>query len=872
GPDLAVGLYAIVQAGGAYVPIDPGLPADRVADLMATADPVCVVTDELVNSDDLQAFSSEPVEDADRLRPLRDQDLAYVIFTSGSTGRPKGVGIPHAAIANHIAFLTAEYELTERDTYLQLVPTSFDASLIGYTIPLAVGGHLVIPTAAGRTDPEYLADAIARHRVTCFLAVPSLLRALLEHAPDQALSALRVVWVGGEALPAELIARFTAASPARLHNLYGPTEATISVTGTEVTDLGDNPVSIGAPHGNSRAYILDARLHPVPPGTPGELYVAGAQLARGYLGQPARTADRFLADPFGPAGARMYRTGDLVRRLRDGGVEYLGRTDFQLKLRGQRIEPGEVEAALRAHPAVAEAVVEIRRQRLVGYLRATAGTTPDLTEVLDTARKRLPSYMIPAHLTLLDSFPLGSTGKLDRAALPDPELPVREYHAPATPDEQIVADVFGSELGIDRIGREDDFFALGGNSLSAIRVRAALAERLAIPVPLRHLFDHSRVADLAAALRSEVTASTGPDPLADAVLEPEITAAGRERRKGPAAAVLLTGATGFLGIFLLRELLEGTAATVHCLTRAADESTARQRILDTATRYRLDLSEYGDRIVPVPGDLASPDLGLTPERFTELAHRVDAIYHNGAQVNHLEPYARMRAANVTGTREVLRMATTGPLTPIHYISTASVPDGPPPDHLPGYVLTKWVAEQLVRTAADRGLPVRIHRPGLITGDSVTGAAGTDDAWWTMLRAMLVLGLAPDLPDGEVAMLPVDQVAAAVVRGVGHSGSHALLPRRTVSLKSIRDEILRRRYRLDLADPQDFAATLLRAAERPGADELLIRAAALSINYSAEVTGVTPGDPESACPGVDCAILARYVDYYIETGFLPAPVT
>ncbi|MEC3956839.1 amino acid adenylation domain-containing protein [Nocardia sp. CDC153] len=869
GADLVVALYAIVQAGGAYVPIDPSQPAERVADLVATVAPVCVIGADMLNSEDLSSFSPLPVTDADRLRPLREQDLAYVIFTSGSTGRPKGVGVSHAAMANHIAFLSTEYQLTAADTYLQLVPTTFDASLIGYTAPLAVGAHLAIPTATGRTDPEYLADLIDRQRVTCFLTVPSLLRALLEHAPAQALSGLRVVWVGGEALPAELIARFTAASPARLHNLYGPTEATISITGTDVTDLGDRPVSIGAPHWNSRAYVLDARLHPVPAGTPGELYVAGTQLARGYLGQADRTADRFVADPFGPAGARMYRTGDLVRRTRDGGLEYLGRTDFQLKLRGQRIEPGEVEAALRAHPGVAEAVVAIRSERLVGYLRGVGGVAPDLTEVLDTARKRLPGYMVPSHLTVLDAFPLGSTGKLNRAALPDPELPVREYRAPETADERIVAEVFGAELGIDRVGRDDDFFALGGNSLSAIRVRAALADRLAIAVPLRPLFDHPRVRELAAALRADRAASeSGPDPLADAVLDADITAAGREQRdSGTPEAVLLTGATGFLGVFLLRELLERTSSTVYCLTRATDEPHARQRISDAAASFRVDLSGYADRIVAVPGDLARPRLGLTSERFAELAERIDAIYHNGAHVNHLEPYARMRPANVEGTREVLRLATTGPLAPVHYISTASVPDGPP-DGLPGYVLTKWVAEQLVRTAADRGLPVHIYRPGLITGDSRTGAAGTDDAWWTMLRAMLVLGVAPDLPDGEVAMLPVDQVAATVVAAPARERVVTLLPGRTVSLKAIRDEILRRGYHLDLTDPMEFATTLLTSAERSGADELLVRAAALSINYSAEVTGVAPSDPSSPCPGVDCPTLARYFDYYVEVGFLP----
>ncbi|MGV9665555.1 amino acid adenylation domain-containing protein [Nocardia niigatensis] len=872
GPDLIVTLYAIVQAGGAFMPIDPGQTADRIEAMLATAAPVCTVTADLVNPTELSGFSPEPVTDADRLRPLRAQDLAYVIFTSGSTGRPKGVGIPHSALAGYIAFFTAEYQLTERDTYLQLVPATFDASLIGATVPLAVGGHLVVPSGASRTDPEHLADLMARQRVSAFLAVPSLLRALLDHAPAGAFDTLRVVWAGGEALPTELIARFAAAGPARLHNLYGPTEATISVTGTEVTRFGDEPVSIGAPHWNSRAYVLDARLHPVPAGTPGELYVAGAQLARGYLGQAGVTADHFVADPFAGGGERMYRTGDLVRRTRDGGLEYLGRSDFQLKLRGLRIEPGEVEAALRAHPAVAEAVVAIRRERLVGYLRVT-GTTLVLSDVLAVARKRLPGYMVPAQLTIVDAFPLGPTGKLDRGALPDPEPRTREYRAPETAEELAIAEVLGAELGIERVGREDDFFALGGNSLSAIRIRAALSDRLGLPVPLAYLFAHPQVWELAAALRAEpATIGHELDPVADMALAPEITAADlAAQRPGAPATILLTGATGFLGVFLLRELLEHTSATVYCLIRACDEFAARERISANAGRYGIDLSAHAHRIVAVAGDLAQQWLGLAPADFADLARQIDAIYHNAALVNHLEPYARMRAANVSGTVEVLRLAATTRAKPIHYISTASVCDGPLPHGLPGYVATKWVAEHLVRTAADRGLPARIYRPGLITGDSRTGVAGTDDAWWTMLRAMLILGLAPELPDAEVAMLPVDQAATAVVAAAECSGPRivGLLPARTLSLKAIRDELLGRGYRLDLVDPADFATALLTAAEQPGADDLLVRAAALTVNYSAEVTGA-PSDPDSPCPGAGRATLLRYLDYYVATGFLPAP--
>ncbi|MEV0247270.1 amino acid adenylation domain-containing protein [Nocardia sp. NPDC050712] len=888
--DSMIGMYAIVQAGGAYVPIDPSQPAARIADILGTADPLCVLTSDagveipgrVLRIDDsaaLSHFSDTPLTDADRVRPLREQDLAYVIFTSGSTGRPKGVGVPHSAIVNQISFFTAEYRLAAIDTFLQSVPFTFDASLIGSAAPLSAGAHLVIATAEERADPDRLARLIARYRITVTASVPSLLEVMLDSAPPQSLSSLRAVWVGGEPLSAATIARFTAACPGRLHNLYGPTETTVSITGAEVTETG-GPVPIGHPHWNCRAYVLDARLHPVPTGTPGELYLSGAQLAQGYLGRTGRTAERFVADPSGPAGARMYRTGDLVRRNRTGALEYLGRTDVQLKLRGLRIEPGEIEAALRGQVGVTGAAVTVRRAQLIGYV-SVADAAVDTGAILAALRKRLPDYMVPAQLVVVAEFPLGPTGKLDRAALPDPPLVTRAYRAPSTGDEQTVAEVFATVLGVDRVGRDDDFFTLGGTSLSAVRVRTALAERLGVEVPLRHLFTHPRVDQLATAVRQGTTATAELDPLADTVLDPSITILDRTPPEATAPeAILLTGATGFLGAFLLRELLTETRATIYCLVRASDDTAARARVLAAAARYRVDLSGLEARIVAVPGDLAHPRLGLTAQRFGELAEGIDEIYHNGALVNHLEPYDRMRAANVGGTTEVLRLATTDRIKPVHYVSTSSAPPtGDLPAGLPGYVLTKWVAEQLVRAGAERGIPATIYRPGLITGDSRTGAAGTDDAWWTMLRSMLVLGLAPDLAAGEITMLPVDHVAAAIVGSARRPHAPALdvSAATALPLRAIVDEARRRGYRLDLVEPERFPEALTAAAEeRVGSeDESLSRAAALSTNYAAEqqaTDDIAPAPvvrlPVLQVPGVDAAVLTRYFDFFIETGFFP----
>ncbi|MFC6010970.1 non-ribosomal peptide synthetase [Nocardia lasii] len=910
--DLVVAMYAVFAAGGAYVPIDPGSPAERRADILAVAQPVCVLTtvgdavegvalpviaiDVLAESGVLSVFSDRPVLDADRRAPLRGADLAYVIFTSGSTGKPKGVGVPHSAIVNQAAFMVGEYAIEPTDVVLQSIPFTFDASMIGFAAPLRAGAHMIVAASEGLTDPAYLAEVIGRHRVTGTTIVPSVLQMLLEAAPSGTLRSIRAVWCGGEALPNATIARFTTATAGRLHNMYGPTEATVSITAADVTEVGDGIVSIGLPHWNSRAYVLDHRLRPVPVGTPGELYLAGAQLARGYLGSPDKTTERFVADPYGPVGERMYRTGDLVRRLATGELTYLGRTDVQLKLHGLRIEPGEIEAALRAHPAVAGAAVTVHHEQLVGYVTPTADHTVDTADVAATIRTLLPPYMIPQRLLVLDEFPLGATGKLDRKALPAPAAAARAYEAPTTADEQVVADTFARVLGLDRVGRGDDFFVLGGTSLSAIRVRAALVAELEIEVPLRLLFSYPLVSDLALALRDETAASaSGPDPAVDRFLDPTVDTSGcAPRGAGEPATILLTGATGFLGGFLLRELLEQTDAVIHCLVRATDDAGAVDRVLRTAAGHQIDLTPHLHRIVGVPGDLSQPRLGIEPTRYAALAAEMDAIYHNGALINHLEPYARMRDANVGGTTEVLRLATTTRLTPIHYVSTLSVLAGIPQDSgipggMLGYAMTKWVAEQLVHAGIERGIPIAIYRPGLITGDSRTGVAPAEDAWWTMLRAMLVLGVAVDVRAIGVEMAPVDHVAAGIIAQSRRPESIGNIYRASgveVSLHAVHAEICRRGYRFDFIDPLEFGTALTTAAERDDADPILARASALSGNYAAAVGAATPATVltgvESApveapfrgiplvFPAVDEVVLRRYFEHYIDIGFFPRP--
>ncbi|WP_157224997.1 non-ribosomal peptide synthetase, partial [Nocardia thailandica] len=521
--DLVVGMHAVLRAGGAYVPIDPDHPADRTAYILESAAPVCVLTtvaDDLdlpesvrrveIDRLDTSAFSDAPLTDADRLAPLRPDNTAYVIYTSGSTGRPKGVAVTHHAIVNQELWMLDEYRLTADDVYLQKTATTFDVSLWGYFLPLMVGAKLIIAAPDGHRDPLYVADMIARHGVTVTDFVPSMLTVFVAHATRAQLATLRAVFVIGEALPPETAAGLRAISTAGLHNLYGPTEAAVSVTYWEATEADTVLVPIGIPEWNVEVYVLDARLRPAAIGAPGELYLAGRQLARGYRGRPDLTSDRFVASPFGD-GARMYRTGDLVRWNADGVLEYIGRTDFQVKFRGQRIELGEIETDLLAHPSLSQAVVLVMDtatgQQLVAYVVPAPGQAADPETLTRFVAEKLPSYMVPASIMVLDAFPLNTSGKLDRKALPDPVFATDAgFRAPRTPAEQIVAGIFADVLSQERVGADDNFFALGGNSLVATQVVARVGAAFGIQLGVRALFETPTVSGLAARAESATPA------------------------------------------------------------------------------------------------------------------------------------------------------------------------------------------------------------------------------------------------------------------------------------------------------------------------------------------------------------------------------
>ncbi|MFI6896629.1 amino acid adenylation domain-containing protein [Streptomyces sp. NPDC050256] len=505
---LIVSLLAVLKAGAAYLPLDPEYPAERVTYMLTDAAPVCVVTDRADRIAD-DATTARVVLDGldvsgyawcDPSRPLTPAHPAYVIYTSGSTGRPKGVVVSHGAIDNRLRWMQDAYGLTTDDRVLQKTPSSFDVSVWEFFWPLREGAALVVAEPGGHKDPAHLARLIHEQAVTTCHFVPSMLQVFLAEADPGACAGLRRVFCSGEALPRETAHAFGRALPhVGLHNLYGPTEAAVDVSFHACAPHDSGPVPIGQPVWNTRMYVLDAALRPCPPGVPGELYLAGRQLADGYLNRPDLTAGRFVADPFAGRSRRMYRTGDLARWTEQGEVEYLGRTDHQVKLRGQRIELGEIEAALAARPQVDGACALVREdrpgdQRLVGYV--TGGADP--AEVRAALARELPEHMVPSAVVALDAFPLSPNGKLDRRALPAPVFTGGGGVRVMSAREEALALLFAEVLGAAAVGPDDAFFDLGGTSLLAVRLVARVREEFGAELTIGSLFEASTPAALAA--------------------------------------------------------------------------------------------------------------------------------------------------------------------------------------------------------------------------------------------------------------------------------------------------------------------------------------------------------------------------------------
>lgn len=507
--ELVVGLVAILRAGGAYLPLDLDHPLDRIAAIVQMAQPTVILShhdlgaafgSRLLRPVDWPQTGDAPVDASD------GADAAYVIYTSGSTGEPKGVLVEHRAIVNRLLWMQDQYGIGPHSRILQKTPATFDVSVWEFFLALISGGELVVAPPGAHRDPSAIAALIRRHAVTDLHFVPSMLSAFLADPASKGIETSHV-FCSGEELPADLRDRFHQTVKAELHNLYGPTEAAVDVSYWPASaDDASQPVPIGWPVWNTRLLVLDDRLRPVASGMSGHLHLGGVQLARGYLSRPDLTADRFIADPHHP-GQRLYRTGDVARRREDGAVIFLGRSDHQVKIRGLRIELGEIEAAIIASGLVRETVVLAREdrpgeRRLVAYVVPGAAYDPLVLKTRLGAR--LPDYMIPSAIVALDALPVTANGKLDRKALPAPAFETVAGRAAETPTERTLAVLYADALGrAEPASADDDFFTLGGDSLLAVHLLILVREAFGRDPGLGALFDHPRVAELAALIDAD---------------------------------------------------------------------------------------------------------------------------------------------------------------------------------------------------------------------------------------------------------------------------------------------------------------------------------------------------------------------------------
>ncbi|MFK8332687.1 non-ribosomal peptide synthetase [Pseudomonas sp. BJa5] len=516
--EMVIGLLAILKAGGAYVPLDPEYPAERLAYMFEDSAIGLLLTQQhlqgslppfagqtlLLDADYSQLPDHAPAVEVD------GEHLAYVIYTSGSTGKPKGAGNRHLALHNRLAWMQQAYRLSAADTVLQKTPFSFDVSVWEFFWPLIQGARLVIAAPGEHREPDRLIASIERHQVTTLHFVPSMLQVFIHEPGVERCTSLRRIVCSGEALQADAQYQVFAKLPeAGLYNLYGPTEAAIDVTHWTCRDEGLDSVPIGHPIANLYTHVLDHSFGPVPNGTPGELLLGGCGLARGYHRRPALTAERFIPDPFSPTpGARLYRTGDLARYRADGAIDYCGRIDHQVKIRGLRIELGEIEARLLEQPGLREAAVLAQPGptglQLVAYVVGAVDT--QISELQSALRVQLPDYMVPAHILLLEQLPLSPNGKLDRRALPMPEVSQGEYVAPRNQREEHLVQLWQTLLRREPIGVTDNFFELGGDSIISIQV-VSRARRLGLQLNPRDLFEHQTIESLA---RVVVEVDQGP--------------------------------------------------------------------------------------------------------------------------------------------------------------------------------------------------------------------------------------------------------------------------------------------------------------------------------------------------------------------------
>ncbi len=805
--DMIIGILGILKAGGAYLPIDPKYPAERKeyifknskARVLITHDPYfkhCDFNGTIVNLSDELTFAQERTNLNCFNKP---NDLAYIIYTSGSTGNPKGVMIEHHSLINRLSWMQKKYPLDDKSKILQKTTYTFDVSVWELLWALLEGAALCFLIPEGEKDPEEIIKAIHRYGITTIHFVPSMLNMFLGYLEEtnsmHRVSSLKQVFASGEALSVQQVQKFNRllneTNGTALANLYGPTEASIDVTyfdcSPEIRQL--KTVPIGKPIDNTKIYILDKNMTLLPIGIAGELYIGGVGVARGYINNEELTKEKFVDNPF-CQGEIIYRTGDLARWYPKGDIEYLGRIDSQIKIRGFRIELGEVEKRLSEHELINETVV-IGKSRPDGenylcayYISDTQIAAEELKAHLLT---RLPDYMVPSCFIRIESLPLLPNGKIDRKALPDADPGQKEtvmYEAPSNDIESILLGICQECLKRNDFGISENIFDLGGDSLAIIDMLIRV-HKYNWGLAAADFYNYQTIKLLAGKILGNISEEELDSELTDMMDLKQFSTEYHSKRAGKMKNVLITGATGYLGMHILKELLDNTKATIYCLIRGHSQKNAEERLKNALKDYFS--SEYikhiGSRIHVIKGDIAYDRFHLSNEQYMEISETIDTVVHSAAIVKYYGKYSDFANTNVLGTKRITDFALEHDKK-LYHISTLAIAgsylagyDGgeyrfTEEDYYIGqdykenvYVRSKFEAEMVVYKAIRQGLDATIFRMGNLTGRFSDGQFQNniqDNAFYSIIRSICLLSAIPeDQLSIDVEFTPVDLAGKAI---------------------------------------------------------------------------------------------------------------
>lgn len=805
--EMIVGILAIHKAGGAYMPIDPEYPNDRIEYMLENSQAKIILThsmaNKIVSNVSMINVSSEeldkvPYEKIERIH--NHKNLAYVIYTSGSTGKPKGVMIEHTSTINRIIWMQKMYKLDENDIILQKTPYTFDVSVWELVWWYFVGAKVCMLEPHAQKYPDKIVEYIEKYKITTMHFVPSMLNAFLEYVDvsntNNKLKSLKRVFASGEALTIEQVQKYNQlvypVNSALLINLYGPTEATVDVSYFNCYPTPENKIiPIGKPIDNTHLYVLDSNLNILPIGIPGELYIAGVQLARGYVGNQKLTDERFIDNPF-VKGEKMYKTGDLARWMPKGDIEYLGRIDFQIKIRGFRIEIGEIETQIKKFNDIKESVViaiEDARNGLKSLCAYFVSNTKiDIKELKMFLASKLPDYMIPSYFMQLDEMPLSPNGKLDRKKLPQIDQTTEKIIIiePATPEQKILVDVIKEVLTLKEIGINQNIFELGADSLKVIGILTKIL-KYKLDINVQDFYQYPTIELLSKKITNSITEDCDFPPKDLAVVYNFEDVKNISYQKLNSKNVFLTGATGFLGIHILQNLIENTNSNVYCLVRAENLQLSLERLKDCLHFHfngkYIDLIDK--RIFVINGNISKKYFGLAKEIYEELGKKINIIINCAAMVKYYGQYDIIEKVNVFGTQNVIDFALKYDIK-LNHISTVSITG----DYLVNnnlakstfserdfyvgqryweniYVRSKFEAENLVLKAGNNGLKYSIYRMGNLTGRHVDGHFQiniADNAFYSALKTIIQLGyVSESLANEKIEFTPIDLAADAIVK-------------------------------------------------------------------------------------------------------------